>query len=86
MIFRGSDVASRDASGYVVVYACSDLCKLDWASDKVIWEAIDLFLQLRDTMAVGVFGRLEKLGLSTIFRVACWQTWNYELIGIQPRS
>ena len=63
-MIRGSGVASRDASGYLVEYTCSDLCKLDWAGDKDIWEAIDLLLQSRGTMGVGAFDRLEnKLGL-----------------------
>jgi len=60
VMLRGSDVASRDASGYLVEFTCSDLDKLDWASDEDMFGAIDLLLASKGTMGVGAFDRLEK--------------------------
>ena len=60
VMLRGSDLAERDRSGYLVELTCADLTKFDWSSDEDIVESIDLLLRSKGVMGPGDFQRLER--------------------------
>ena len=60
VLLRGSDVASRDATGYLVELTCPDIDRFDWSSDQDLWGATDLLQRSKPVMGVGAFKHLQK--------------------------
>ena len=60
VMLRGSDLASRCPSGYLVEITCSDIGKFDFATDEDIFGAVDLLARSKGTLGVGAFAQLER--------------------------
>ena len=59
VMLKGSEVANRDRTGYLVEITCSDMDRFDWASDRDLFDVADLLQSSRGTMGVGAFKQLE---------------------------
>ena len=59
VMLKGSDVASRDASGYLVEMTTTDIDRFDWCSDQDMFDATDLLQRSMPGMGVGAFKALQ---------------------------
>lgn len=60
VVASGSDLATRDASGYLVEIHCADAQRLEFCSDADIWRSADLLRQSKDTLSSRLFMELQQ--------------------------
>ena len=86
VMLRGSDLAERDRSGYLVELTCADLTKFDWSSDEDIVESIDLLLRSKGVMGLVISSASRGVLASIITQTACWRMGKCAFMFDQPRS
>ena len=59
VVAKDSDLAERDATGYLVEVTCSDTSRFDHASDTDMFQIADLLERSRGTLGIGAFKQLE---------------------------
>ena len=59
VLMRGSDIANRDASGYLVEVTCSNFNRFDFASDKDMFDVVDMLNARKGHLRAGAFKQLQ---------------------------
>jgi hypothetical protein len=60
VMLKGSDIANRDETGYLVELTCSDLNRFDFASDQDLFDAADMLSEAVGRLGKRDFKNLQK--------------------------